>query len=354
MSVTSDSFSSPRQPAAPPPLFIAAAVALIAACSWWLLKELVQVLRPLLIAVILAYILMPYHSRLRKRLTAPVSLALLAGVAVGVLIALALAVQMSLYDLHKEWPHFQAKLKSFAEQAQDFVRTRAPGLLDSDSTMGEQVAGYAAQIAGSVLNAAAAVFFEACVVGLYLFFLLLEASRFPDRIRKAYAPDRAEAILNLAGKVNAAIVSYLKAKVKSSLVLAVPVGLILWVLGVKFALLWAVVTFLCNFIPYIGSVTAWVLPVGFAFLQLDPGWRPVAAAVLLLGCQIASASFVEPMLLGQAVGLSPLVILASLAFWGLLWSIPGMLIAVPLTVVAVIVMNHFEFTRPVAKMMSAA
>ena len=61
---------------------------------------------------------------------------------------------------------------------------------------------------------------------------------------------------------------------------------------------------------------------------------------------------VEPMLLGHAVGLSPLVILGSLAFWGLLWGIPGMFLAVPLTVVAVIVMNHFDFTRPVSKMLS--
>lgn len=335
------------------PLFIIAAVAVIAACSWWLLKELAPVVRPLFVAVILAYILMPYHSRLSRRLTAPVSLVLLAGLTAGILIALALAVQMSIYDLNKEWPRLQQKLLNFTEHVQDLIRENAPGLIDQpDTTLNEQLTGMATQAAGPVLNAAATTLLEACVVGLYLLFLLLDASHLPDRVRKAYTPERAEEILDLAGKVNAAIVSYLKAKVKSSFLLALPVGLILWFLGVKFALLWAVLTFLCNFIPYIGSVAAWVLPVGFAFLQLDPGWRPVAVAVLLLACQIGSASLIEPMLLGQAVGLSPLVILASLAFWGLLWGIPGMLIAVPLTVVAVIVMNHFDFTRPVAKLMS--
>lgn len=337
-----------------PPLLTIAAVTVIAACSWWLLKELAPVVRPFLVAVILAYILMPYHSRLRKHVTSPVSLVLLAGATAGVLIALALAVQMSIYDLNKEWPRLQARLVRIAEEAQDLIRTNAPGLMDQpDSTLNEQLTGLATQAAGPILNVAATTFLEACVVGLYLLFLLLEASRLPDRVRNAYSPERTEAILDLAGQVNSAIVSYLKAKVKSSFILALPVGLILWFLGVKFALLWAVLTFLCNFIPYIGSVTAYVLPVGFAFLQLEPGWRPVAVAILLLGCQIGSASLVEPMLLGKAVGLSPLVILASLAFWGLLWSIPGMLIAVPLTVVAVIVMNHFEFTRPVAKLMSA-
>src|SRR5690606_17948537 len=116
--------------------------------------------------------------------------------------------------------------------------------------------------------------------------------------------------------------------------------------------LWAVLTFLCNFIPYIGSVVAYVLPVGFAFLQLDLDWRPLTAAGLVLGWHLVSASVIEPMLLGRAVGLSPLVILGSLAFWGLLWGIPGMFLAVPLTVVAVIVIGQFEFTRPVATLVS--
>lgn len=332
----------------------AAAVMVIAGVSWWLLKELAAVLRPLLVAVILAYILMPYHSRLRKRVTAPVSLVLLAAATIGALLALALAMQMSINEMNAEWPRFQRKIDSASHSLQDFLRERAPDLMsDSEAPLSEKVSELVSFAAQPVLAAAASAFIEACVVGLYLLFLLLEASRFPDRVRQAYSEQRAEDILDIAGKVNSAIVSYLMAKVKSSLVLAVPVGIILWLLGVKFALLWAVLTFLCNFIPYLGSVTAYVLPVGFAFLQLDPGWRPVAVAVLLLGCQIASASVVEPMLLGKAVGLSPLVILGSLAFWGLLWGIPGMLIAVPLTVVAVIVMNHFEFTRPVAKLMSA-
>src|SRR5204863_7195283 len=117
---------------------------------------------------------------------------------------------------------------------------------------------------------------------------------------------------------------------------------------VKFALLWAVLTFLCNFIPYIGPVVAFSLPTGFAFLWFGVAWQPITAAALVLACHAASAAVVEPTMIGKAVGLSPLVLLASLAFWGLLWGIAGMLLAVPLTVVAMIVMDQFESTRSVA------
>jgi AI-2 transport protein TqsA len=77
----------------------------------------------------------------------------------------------------------------------------------------------------------------------------------------------------------------------------------------------------------------------------------VAIAVLIALCHLTAGMFVEPMLLGRAVGLSPLVILGSLAFWGLLWGIPGMFLAVPLTVVSVIVMDYFPYTRPVAHLL---
>ena len=137
----------------------------------------------------------------------------------------------------------------------------------------------------------------------------------------------------------------------SSLVVAVPIGVILAACGVRFAVLWAVLTFVCNFIPYAGSVIAYVLPVAFGFLQFDDGWRPVTAAVGLLACHLASATFVEPMILGRAVGLSPLVILAALSVWGLLWGPPGMFLAVPLTVVAVLVLGNIEGTRPLARLL---
>jgi AI-2 transport protein TqsA len=78
----------------------------------------------------------------------------------------------------------------------------------------------------------------------------------------------------------------------------------------------------------------------------------VAAAVLLAVWHGLSASVIEPMILGRAVGLSPLVILAALSVWGLLWGLPGMFLAVPLTVVLKIVFENIEATRPVARLLS--
>lgn len=334
----------------------AAYVVLILAGSWYLLGQLDVVLRPLLLAVFLAYVWLPYYNRLRQKLPSVVAVALLAGVTTLALTGLALAVYGSLSALALEEPRLKARALELLRTGTETTNYYLPGVLGgSEGRDSEEMA--AEQIAQSVMwlvNLAALGLLEALTAGLYLLFLLLESGRFPNRVRLAYPDEQADQILHMFGRINSAIISYLKAKVLSSLILAVPVGVVLSVCGVKFALLWVVLTFVCNFIPYIGSVIAFSFPVGFAFLQLDFGIWPVMVAVALLACHIGSASVIEPLILGHAVGLSPLVILAALSVWGLLWGLPGMFLAVPLTVVVVIVLDHLEVTRPVARLLSGS
>ena len=323
-------------------------VLLATAAAWYLLGQLAPILRPLLVAVFLAYILMPYHSRLRRSIGSPASIGVLVGATAGLLFVLALVTYASMLELRDDLPRLQERATQLAAEAERLVGAATP---DDGRPTQSRVAEILASVTQVVLTGGVGVLLEAFVIALYLLFLLLEGSRFPDRVRNAYPPERAEEILQVAGEVSGAIIGYLRVKVKASLVLAIPVGVILWACGVKFALLWAVLTFLCNFIPYIGPVLAFGLPTGFAFLWFGVEWQPITAAALLLTCHALSAALVEPMMIGKAVGLSPLVLLASLAFWGLLWGISGMFLAVPLTVVTVIVMDHFAGTRSVARLL---
>ena len=333
----------------------------VVAGLWWRLGQLAVVLRPLLLAVFLGYVLLPYYSRLRHRLPGPVAIGLLAGCTAAVLVALAMALYASLLGLSDELPALKARAVRLMDQGFAFVdqqseaaglpvRTRSASPGGTPTARDEEIADVVFGTVRSAANAAAGGLLEAATAGLYLLFVLLGAERLPDRVRDAYPADQAEYILDVAGRINSAIISYLKAKVKASLILAVPVGVVLAACGVRFAFLWAVVTFLCNFIPYVGTVVAYALPVGFAFLQLELGYRPVTVAALLLVCHVASATVVEPTVIGRAVGLSPLVILAALSVWGLLWGLPGMFLAVPLTVVLKIILENIQGTRSLAKL----
>lgn len=333
----------------------AAYAVIFVAGSWWMFGQLAVVLRPLLLAVFLAYVLMPYYARLRRQVPVPVALILLGGATAAVFAGLGLAVWAGLSGLAREEPLLKAKVIDWVRWGAEWAHHYLPGVLgtpDDTRPPVELAAGKLTDVGLELAKLTSLTLVEAATAGLYLLFLLTGAARFPERVRAAYPPDRADEILHVFGRINAAIIGYLKAKVLSSLVLAVPVGVILAGSGVRFAALWAVLTFVCNFIPYAGSAVAYSLPVAFGFLQFDPGWRSGVVAVGLLLCHLASASVVEPTILGRAVGLSPLVILAALSVWGLLWGLPGMFLAVPLTVVLVLVLDNIEATRPLARLLA--
>ncbi len=329
-----------------------AVVVIALAATWYLMLQLAPILRPLLIATFLAYILMPYHVQLRQHVGTPASLGILAGSTALLLVVVGLITYVSLLELADEIPTLQRRAVELTTQAEHTISTYAPWVNHSNEggTLAQPDRPVGAFVR-SILAMSATAALEACVVALYLLFLLIEGSRLPDRVRRAYTPQRAEEILEVAAQVNAAALSFLRAKIRASLLLAVPVGIVCAIFGVKFWLLWMVLTFLGNFIPYIGSVIAYLLPVGFAFLWFGPTWQPLVVAILLLVCHLSSSAVIEPMIIGNAVGVSPLVILGSLAFWGLVWGLPGMFLAVPLTVVATLVMEHFEQTRPIARLL---
>jgi AI-2 transport protein TqsA len=117
----------------------------------------------------------------------------------------------------------------------------------------------------------------------------MEAGHLPQRVRRAFGEGQGEQILTVAGNINAAMAGYLRLKAKASFLLAVLVTLVLRACGVQFAIMWGVLTFICNFIPYIGSIVAVSLPIIFAFLMLELGWQPVAAAAGVLTIHLASA-----------------------------------------------------------------
>ena len=94
------------------------------------------------------------------------------------------------------------------------------------------------------------------------------------------------------------------------------------------------------------------LPTLFVLVTFGFGWEFITIAILLLAIHLTCASVVEPAIIGRAVGLSPVVILFALAFWGYCWGLTGMLLAVPLTVMLKIVCEHMDATRPVAKLVS--
>ncbi len=120
------------------------------------------------------------------------------------------------------------------------------------------------------------------------------------------------------------------------------IGFSLWLLGVPGAILWGVLTAFLRFIPYIGSILSAIFPVLIAAAVSD-GWTlPLLAALLFLITEPILGHFIEPMLFGHSVGLSPAAVVVAAAFWTALWGPVGLILATPLTICLVVLGRHIE------------
>jgi AI-2 transport protein TqsA len=183
------------------------------------------------------------------------------------------------------------------------------------------------------------------LVFLIVLFILIEASGFPSKLQAAFP--NPEKTLGHFKAMTASVNQYMGVKAIFSLATGILVWLLLTLIGVDFAPTWGLLAFLLNFIPNIGSIIAAIPAILLALIQL--GWS--SALLTLLGYLVVNiiiGNFLEPRVMGRSLGLSTLVVFLSLLFWGWVLGPIGMVLSVPLTMIAKIALAANEDTRWVA------
>ena len=131
------------------------------------------------------------------------------------------------------------------------------------------------------------------------------------------------------------------------------VGLILTILGVNFAWMFGFLAFMLNFIPNIGSVIATLLPLPVALIDPQLGIVSKVLVLVIPGTiQFVIGNILQPKMMGESLDLHPVVILLSLIFFGTIWGIIGMFLAVPITAVLKILLQRFGYTRAIADLIA--
>ncbi len=186
------------------------------------------------------------------------------------------------------------------------------------------------------------------LVIVVVIFMLLEREDLRDRfIRLVGYGDlhRTTEALEDAGR---RVGQYLLMQLVVNSLYALPVGVGLWLLGLPNALLWALLTLVLRFVPYIGPAIGMILPM-FLAVAVDPGWSLLAwTAALFITMELISNNFIEPWLYGSHTGLSPLAVIVAAIFWTWLWGPLGLVLSTPLTVCLVVLgknVPQFEFLQ---------
>ncbi|MGD1005632.1 MAG: AI-2E family transporter [Ignavibacteriaceae bacterium] len=135
---------------------------------------------------------------------------------------------------------------------------------------------------------------------------------------------------------------YIILKISINLATGIVVWIFLAILGVDFAFIWGLFTFLFNFIPTIGSAIALILPVTMTLLEFGSITFTAVIALILIAIQTLSFNLIEPNLIGKRLNLNPLLILFSVLIWGYIWGVVGMLLSVPLTAIIKIIISNSD------------
>ena len=324
----------------PVTLTLAALVVVVAG-----MKAASDLLEPFLLAIFISIVCVPAVNWLTAR-RCPEALAV-ALVMVGLLLVVMLSMAVlgaSVNGFMRQLPTYQAAL---AERAGGVLgQLSALGLETDISSMRQRFdPGVAIGLAGKLMGRFGAVLGNALLILVAVAFILLEAARMPAKLRAATAD--ASHGLEAFDRFAEGVKQYLAIKSMVSLGTGFLVTLWVWMLDVDYPLLWGALAFLFNYIPNIGSFLAAIPAVLLAWvLHGTLNASIVAAGYIAINTVIGN--FIEPRLMGRSLGLSTLVVFASLVFWGWVLGPVGMVLSVPLTMILRIGLDANESTRWIA------
>lgn len=209
------------------------------------------------------------------------------------------------------------------------------------------LAGFLGRTAASIGN----MVLELGLVAIYVGFLLAEQRHLPAKLARLQSQDGGRERQQVIHDIGRQIRSYLGVCTFLSVLMGGACYAVLTVLGVDFAGFWALVMFLLTYIPTVGGIGV-ALPALMALAQFE-SLEPALVILVVLGAtHFFLTNIVETIMLGRTLNLSPFAIIISLTFWGLVWGIGGLFLAVPLTGAIAIACRHLEGLQWLAEMIA--
>jgi len=211
---------------------------------------------------------------------------------------------------------------------------------------------------GSILSliggSVGSIFTTIVLVVIYTGFLFAEQKVIPSKLAALHSnPQKAEKTHLVFAEIATQVQRYVWMKTLVSLLTGILSYAVLKLVGVDFAAVWALLIFLLNYIPNIGSIVGVIFPALLTLVQFDTLTPFLLITVGLGSVQFIIGNVVEPAFMGKSLNLSSFVIVLSLTFWGLVWGIPGMFLSVPIMVVIAIICARFSGLRGIAVILSA-
>ena len=302
-------------------------------------------LQPFMVAVLLSFILeIPIRALNKLHLPRFISTIIVMIMLLGVFFLIGLFIYSSINSFISQFPMYQDKFQLMFEQLLDQFDEIPNDILKEINWMGT-VRSYLLSWSSSFMGFLAFI----GLIVIYLVFILSEKPYFRTKLDKAFAEVTSVRIGKIITSINTQIAHFLTIRFFMSLLTGTLVWIILTFIGIDFPLIWGTLAFFFNFIPNIGSIFVAIITTTQAWIQFYPEWgMTIVVFIIMSVINLGIGNFLEPKLQGEGLNLSPLVVILTLLFWGWLWGVVGMLIAIPLTGSIKIICENIPSLHPIS------
>lgn len=334
-------------------LFFAAILCII------IIKTLSALLIPLTFALFIGILLTPIISFLeRKKWPYTVSITLITIFTLGFLFLIGVIVVDTGQQIYDQKEKLLTQMNDKLDEVMsglDFIpgisQFENDGIIDALNNMMSQE--FLVNTSGLVASSVGTFTFNFILCAIYLVAVLGSIVRYEKYIAYLEGDDDKgkEQMTKSFVEVKNSIVSYMKVKFFTSFCTGLCFGILCFAFGVDFALFWGFLAFLLNFIPTVGSIAATIPPVLLGLIQIDSGGALTFFIILLIITQFVWGNVIEPYVMGSSVALNTVTVILGLVIWGYIWGVAGMLLSVPLIVLARVVLSQNPDAEMLVKLM---
>jgi AI-2 transport protein TqsA len=209
------------------------------------------------------------------------------------------------------------------------------------------------QLAGDVLHGLQGLASGLLLMVVYFGFLLAGQRRMARKISYVTGSSRrATAVRNAIGRISTDIETYVWVQTVTGVMITAAAALVMLAVGLNNVLFWSVIFFLLTFIPNIGVTVGSIAPALFALVQFPTTWQAITIFGVIQVAATVVGNLIYPRMQAESQNIDPIVIMLSLAFWTVLWGLPGSFLAVPMTLMLMMVFAQFKSTQWIAALLS--
>lgn len=313
---------------------------------------LADILTPLALAVFVALMIDGFARALQSRLP---GVSARGATPLAILLSVIIFLGAT-YFIADNATSFGVQLASYSPKLNGLIASVAGRLgMDVPPTITELIqrldpASHLGQVAKGLQSFAS----TAAFVLVYLGFILASRKGWERKAVALFgARDRRQEAMAAFFRIRNGVEQYLWVQTVTGLIIATASWLAMVAVGLDNALFWATLIFIASYIPLVGGIVAVALPPIFALVQFETPWQAAVLFGVLQMIGMLVGNVIQPRMQGRSLNMDPIVLLLALAFWSVVWGLPGAFLSTPLTTVMMVILAQFQGSRWIAILLSA-